>query len=324
VNNYSVIVTGGGGFLGSHLVEKLLNDGYYVIAIDNFCTGDRKNLEYLKQNPNHQSLKFIENDCTNDWPSMLGDTKNLKWVFHMASPASPPLYQKMPLETLRVNSTGLKEALMYASPRKARVIFASTSEVYGDAAEHPQPESYWGNVNSFGPRACYDEAKRFGEALLYSWNQVHGTSHGLVRIFNTYGPRMNPYDGRVVINFLKQLIEHKPLTVYGEGKQTRSFCYVSDLVDGILAYAKSTLSEPVNLGNPNEFSILELAKEVQGLDPEQSLPLKFSAIPVDDPKQRQPDITKAKKLLNWSPKVELQDGLKIMHKWLKTALKPQP
>lgn len=316
MKNFSVIVTGGGGFLGSHLVERLLGEGYSVIAIDNFCTGDRQNLSFLKSLPNAANLKFIEADCTEPLQTLVGDVANLKWIFHMASPASPPLYQKMPLETLRVNTTGLKECLIYATPRKARVIFASTSEIYGDAEVHPQPESYWGNVNSFGPRACYDEAKRFGEALLYSWNQVHGTRHGLIRIFNTYGPRMNPSDGRVVINFLKQLLEKKPLTIYGNGQQTRSFCYVSDLISGLVEYAKSDLAEPVNVGNPTEFTILELAELVQKLDPSQTPEITHHPMPVDDPKQRRPDITKAILQLKWSPKIALQDGLVKMHEWL--------
>ena len=316
-----MIVTGGGGFLGSHLVEKLLSLGHSVVAIDNFCTGDRNNLKYLKSLPGSaERLRFIEDDCTKPWPELLGDVKDLTWVFHLASPASPPLYQQMPLETLRVNTTGLKEALMYATPRGARVIFASTSEVYGDAAVHPQPEHYWGNVNSFGPRACYDEAKRFGEALVYSWNQVHGTRHGLVRIFNTYGPRMNPSDGRVVINFLKQLVEKAPITIYGDGKQTRSFCFVSDMIAGFLAYATSDLAEPVNLGNPKEFNMLELADVVKSLDASYSCNFEYRPMPVDDPKQRQPDIGKAKKLLGWAPKVELREGLAEMHRWLKSVL----
>lgn len=317
-----MIVTGGGGFLGSHLVEKLLLSGYKVIAIDNFCTGDRNNLTALsKIKESKHNLKFFENDCTEKWDTFLGDIQNLKWVFHFASPASPPLYQKMPLETLRVNTTGLKEALLYATPRNAKVIFASTSEIYGDAQVHPQPETYWGNVNSFGPRACYDEAKRFGEALIYSFNQVNHTRHGLVRIFNTYGPRMNPSDGRVVINFLKQLSEHKPLTIYGNGSQTRSFCYVTDLIEGILSYASSDLAEPVNLGNPREFTILELAKHVLSLDATHNGEIHFKPLPTDDPKQRQPDICKANKLLNWKPKVELNQGLHEMFAWYKSLIK---
>lgn len=311
-----MIVTGGGGFLGSHLVERLLGDGYRVYAIDNFCTGHRRNLAHLGRVPNAKNLKFIEQDCTDPWDSIFGDIDNLKWVFHMASPASPPLYQQMPLQTLRVNTTGLKEALMYASARNARVIFASTSEVYGDAQVHPQPETYWGNVNSFGPRACYDEAKRFGEALIYSFNEVNQTRHGLVRIFNTYGPRMNPNDGRVVINFLKQLSEDKPLSIYGDGTQTRSFCYVSDLIEGLIAYAKSGLAEPVNLGNPHEFSILELAKAVQAINPANAQGVIHHNLPIDDPKQRQPDINKAKTLLQWAPQVELATGLRQMYDWL--------
>lgn len=316
MKNFSVIVTGGGGFLGSHLVQKLLQAEYNVIAIDNFCTGDKQNINFLKQTEGAERLTIIEQDCTKPWGSFLGDIKNLKWIFHMASPASPPLYQKMPLQTMKVNSEGLLEALEYATPRGARVIFASTSEVYGDALVHPQPETYWGNVNSFGPRACYDEAKRFGEALVYSYNQEHATQHGLVRIFNTYGPRMNPDDGRVVINFLKQLIENKPLTIYGNGKQTRSFCYVTDLIEGLYSYAQSSLTEPVNLGNPNEFTMLDLAKIVQNLKPGSSN-LEFFDLPQDDPQQRKPNIQKAMSLLKWSPKVELQEGLGKMYEWLK-------
>jgi len=315
MQNISVIVTGAGGFIGSHLCLKLLDSKCSVIGIDNFCTGDRRNLKLLKSHPNSQNLRFIEDDCTKSWPDLIGEVDKLDLVIHLASPASPPLYQSMPLETLRVNSTGLKEALMFATDRKARVVFASTSEVYGDALVHPQPESYWGNVNSFGPRSCYDEAKRFGEALLYTWNQVHGTKHGLFRIFNTYGPQMNPEDGRVIVNFLEQARKSEPLTIYGDGSQTRSFCYVSDLVDGILKYAASDLAEPVNLGNPKEFSILELVETIKDIYGKE-LETKFLPLPTDDPMQRQPDISKAKESLNWSPKIELKEGLQKTMSWL--------
>jgi nucleoside-diphosphate-sugar epimerase len=243
--------------------------------------------------------------------------KKLSHVFHLASPASPPLYQEMAFETLWVNSLGLKRALDFADTLNARVVFASTSEVYGDPDRSPQAESYWGNVNSFGYRSCYDEAKRFGEALIFTHNWKKKTQHGLVRIFNTYGPRMNPHDGRVIINFLVQASRGEKLTVYGDGLQTRSFCYVTDLVSGLVRYAESRLTTPVNLGNDKEFTILELAKIVKDLYLPKQLEIEHQVLPSDDPKQRQPDLTLARRDLHpWAPQVPLREGLKSMREWL--------
>lgn len=310
----SAIVTGAAGFLGSHLSETLLAQGFSVVGVDNFCTGLRSNAELLKKNP---SFRFFEADVVQPW-SWLDQVSGLddcKYVFHFASPASPPHYQRLALETMRVNSVGLENALANADRLKARVIFASTSEVYGDPAVSPQPETYWGNVNSFGERSCYDEAKRFGEGLIFSWNRMRSTKHGLVRIFNTYGPRMNPADGRVVINFIVQALKNEPLTVYGDGSQTRSFCYVDDLVDGILRYAASDLTEPVNLGNDKEFTIVELAHVVQKVVADTLLEKR--PLPADDPKRRRPDLTKARaKLAPWQPRIPLEDGVRRMADWI--------
>lgn len=319
----AVLITGGGGFLGSHLAEYFIEQKLPVICVDNFYTGTRDNRTYLEKK-GKDLLTFIEADVSQPWTWARELSSELKskitHVFHFASPASPPLYQKLSIETMWANSIGLAEAMKFADEVGGRVIFASTSEVYGDPNVSPQPETYWGYVNSYGERSCYDEAKRFGEGLIFSHNKRHGTKHGLVRIFNTYGPRMNPQDGRVVINFLVQALKGEPLTVYGDGKQTRSFCYVSDLVDGIVRYAETDLTEPVNIGNDKEFTILELAQEVQSLAATQGkkLELKFFELPADDPKQRRPDITKAKKLLApWQPRVPLREGLTKMLEWLK-------
>lgn len=299
------LVTGAAGFLGYHLCEKLSQNGYSVLGVDDISTGLKSNAQDLAK----LGATFIEADVSSPWDWAEKFKENFDYVFHFASPASPPVYQQMPLKTLAVNSLGLFRALEFATARKARLIFASTSEVYGSPDFSPQPESYWGNVNSYGPRSCYDEAKRFGEALIYSYNQEKKTQHGLVRIFNTYGPRMNPHDGRVIINFLMQLKNKEALTLHGDGSQTRSFCYVDDLIDGIYAYAQTKLTQPVNLGNDKEFSILELAKIVQNMS---ASPLTITKVarPVDDPPQRKPDLTQAKKLLNWSPKTPLEEGLK--------------
>lgn len=311
----SVIVTGAAGFLGSHLCEHYLNAGFQVLGIDNFSTGLKSNVTYL--NTLNKDFKFFEFDACKDWSLLKVQVKELKYVFHFASPASPPLYQKLSLETLWVNSVGLEQALKFADLFKARVIFASTSEVYGDPAVSPQPESYWGNVNSFGERSCYDEAKRFGEALIFSHNKRHNTKHGLIRFFNSYGPRMNPNDGRVVINFIKQALANEPLTIYGDGSQTRSFCYVDDTLDGITQYAATDLTEPVNIGNDKEFTIKELAQVVQKIT-QTSSPIKFNPLPSDDPRQRRPDLTRAKDLLgSWQPQISLESGLKKMVQWLK-------
>lgn len=318
----SVLITGAGGFLGSHLSEFYLNQGYQVVAIDNFSTGLPSNRTYLEQIGGSR-LRFIQYDvCQNllEAPNLPTDwLSTLKFVFHFASPASPPHYQRLGLETLWVNSQGLAQCLHLADQHKARVIFASTSEVYGDPSFSPQPESYWGNVNSFGERSCYDEAKRFGEALIFTHNKKFKTNHGLVRIFNTYGPRMNPNDGRVVINFIVQALKNETITIYGDGKQTRSFCYVDDLVQAISLYANSKIAEPVNIGNNREFTMLELAQiVVQKLNSKSAL--SFMPLPADDPKQRKPDLTKAGSLLNYKPSIALEDGIVKMADWLRTTI----
>lgn len=320
-----MIVTGAAGFLGSHLCERFLKQGYNVVGLDNFSTGSHSNPEFLKIIGGDQ-FAFFDFDCCQDWKTWMSQVpakflSNVESVFHFASPASPPLYQALALETMWINSTGLFLALEAATSLNAKCVFASTSEVYGDPNISPQPESYWGNVNSFGVRSCYDESKRFGEALIFSYNDKKKTNHGMVRIFNTYGPRMNPRDGRVIINFLVQALEGKPLTVYGDGNQSRSFCYVDDLVNAITAYAKTNLTSPVNIGNQNEFTILELAKIVQEMFPEKNLSIQHEPLPGDDPKQRCPDTTLARKYLNgWEPKIQLRDGLKEMVSWLKTVV----
>lgn len=313
----SVLVTGAAGFLGSHLCENYLRLGYEVYGLDNFYTGLRSNIEELKSR--YPEFQFIEKDVSTEWTS-LPEISNLQYVFHFASPASPPHYQKLALETLWVNTIGLNNAIQFADKHKARIVFASTSEVYGDPEFSPQPESYWGYVNSFGERSCYDEAKRFGEALIFSHNKMKGTRHGLVRIFNTYGPRMNPNDGRVVINFILQALQNKDLTVYGDGKQTRSFCYVDDLIKGISQYAESGITFPVNLGNDTEFTMLELAEVVLKAIPSNSK-LSFKNLPSDDPKKRRPDLTLAKKHLGgWNPEVPLKKGVELMAEWLKLQI----
>lgn len=323
-SNYS-IVTGASGFLGHHLVRTLLRESpeTFVIGLDNFSTGRPENITDLKAEFSESQFAFFETDVSSKWDHLLEASnlphlrnRKLQYVFHFASPASPPLYQKLALETLWVNSLGLNHCLQYADSRGGRVIFASTSEIYGDPLVHPQPETYWGNVNTLGPRACYDEAKRFGEALLSTHNRVKKTHHGLVRIFNTYGPGMNPEDGRVIINFLTQALRGEDLTVYGSGLQTRSFCYVSDLIDGILKYAESSITEPVNLGNPTEFTILDLAQAVSKIFAK-DINFEMQSEALDDPKKRKPDISKARKLLSWEPRVPLQEGLARTLAWLK-------
>ena len=321
MKNHTVLITGGSGFIGSHLAEYYLTQNHSVIIVDNFCTGLRSNADYLKGISSSEKLTIVEADVSKPWGWVQNlsseSLQNINYVFHLASPASPPLYQEMAFDTLWVNSVGLNNALEFADSVQARLIYSSTSEVYGDPDCSPQPETYWGNVNSFGIRSCYDESKRFGEALLFTHNWKKKTKHGLVRIFNTYGTRMNPHDGRVIINFLVQAEKGQSLTVYGDGEQTRSFCYVSDLVAGLTRYAESEIVEPVNLGNDREFSILELAKEVQALYPEKKLNIEFQALPADDPKQRKPDLTRARQLLSpWAPSVSLADGLKLMREGL--------
>lgn len=318
-----ILITGGGGFLGSHLAELFLSKKRKVICVDNFSTGLRTNKDFLMALPSaDRLLRFIEADVCLPWQTWAENLDEISHVFHFASPASPPHYQRLSLETMWVNTLGLNEALQFADSRQARVVFSSTSEIYGDPELSPQPESYWGNVNTIGPRSCYDEAKRFGETLVYTHNQKFKTKHGMVRIFNTYGPRMNPNDGRVIINFLVQALRGEDLSIYGSGKQSRSFCYVDDLISGIVKYGETNLTEPVNLGNEKEFSILELAETIQKIMHEKKsgqkkLELKYFDLPKDDPKQRCPDLTKAKKLLApWVPETPLKQGLLKMMDWL--------
>lgn len=325
-----VLVTGSAGFIGSYLCEHFIRHKIPVVGLDNYSTGSHANTNYLKRLPGaEQYFHFLEADVTQSWdtwehllPTHI--TAHLSHTFHFASPASPPLYQKLALETLWANSVGLNYALQFSDRHSARLIYASTSEVYGDPEVSPQPESYWGHVNSFGLRSCYDESKRFGEALVYTHNLKKKTKHGLVRIFNTYGPRMNPADGRVIINFLMQAMNGEPLTVYGGGKQTRSFCYISDLLAAILAYAASDIVEPVNIGNDNEFSILELVKHIQEIFPDKKLSIQNEPMPSDDPRQRRPDLSKAKKsFAPWAPKITLKEGLIEMKDWLISDQKTQ-
>ena len=316
-----VLITGGGGFLGSHLAQEYLGKKIPVICVDNFSTGLKSNRAHLEKLPEAKNLlTFIEKDVSKPWDSWSSQVSKLpiSHIFHFASPASPPHYQRLSFETMAVNTTGLLEAMQFAEKFKARVIFASTSEIYGDPEVSPQPESYWGHVNTLGPRSCYDEAKRFGETLMYAYNQKFQTKHGLVRIFNTFGPRMNPNDGRVIINFLVQAIRGEKMSIYGSGKQTRSFCYVSDLIAGIDRYGRTDLTEPVNVGNEKEFTILELVETVQEIFSDKKLALEFFDLPKDDPRQRCPDLTRAKNLLQpWQPQVSLKEGLEKMVEWLK-------
>lgn len=312
----SAVVTGAAGFLGSHLCEKLIKEGYSVVGVDNYCTGLESNTKYLEKNYS-KNYTFVKADVVEEWT--WAKKLSPKYIFHFASPASPPLYQKMSLETIRVNTIGLERCLQNAEKSGGRVIFASTSEIYGDPDIVPQPESYWGNVNSFGVRSCYDESKRLGEAIVFEYNLKKGNKHGLVRIFNTYGPRMNPDDGRVVINFLVQGMSGQKITMHGNGKQTRSFCYVDDLINGIWAYAQKDIYEPVNLGSEFQFTILELAEKVQKLFPEKKFEIEFQNRPKDDPQNRRPDLTKARKLLApWNSNTPLEVGLKHMLEWLRS------
>jgi dTDP-glucose 4,6-dehydratase len=296
-----LLVTGAAGFLGSHLTDRLLAEGHEVIGMDNFLTGAEKNLAHLSSN---RKFRLVRQDVSLpfDVPG------SLDGVLHLASPASPPDYQRWPIETLMVGSYGTHRCLALAHAKRARFFLASTSEVYGDPVVHPQPESYWGNVNSVGPRAMYDESKRFAEAITSSYHRSYGTDTRIVRIFNTYGPRMRPEDGRVVSNFVVQALQGKPITIYGDGSQTRSFCYVSDLVDGIYRLFLSEHHEPTNLGNPGEFSVSQLAETVKAMTGSRA-PIVYHPLPVDDPKLRKPDITQARTILGWEPKVSLRKGL---------------
>ena len=295
------LITGAAGFVGSHLSERLLKDGFEVIGVDNFITGQPRNLEPLKAYP---GFSFLQADVIQPL-KIEGD---LDWVMHFASPASPPKYLKKPLETMLVNSEGSRHLLELCRAKKAAFFLASTSEVYGDPLVHPQPETYWGHVNPIGPRSIYDEAKRYAETLTMAYHQTHGVSTRIIRIFNTYGPRMDALDGRVITNFINQALEGKSLTVYGDGNQTRSFQFVTDLVEGIRRLMDVQHHMPVNLGNPEEYTMLELATLVQELSGTK-LALEFKSLPGDDPKQRKPDITLARALLKWEPSVSVRDGL---------------
>lgn len=297
----NILVTGGAGFLGSHLCTRLLAQGHHVIAVDNLYTGRLENIAHLH---NNNRFRFITHDISN--PIDI----TIDWIFNFACPASPPHYQKDPIFTTKTNVLGTLNMLELAKKYNARILQASTSEVYGDPLEHPQTEAYRGNVNTLGPRACYDEGKRVAETLMFDYKRMYDLDIKIVRIFNTYGPNMDPNDGRVVSNFIIQALNNEPLTMYGDGTQTRSFCYVDDLVDGILAlmHTDKGITGPVNLGNPTEFTLLELAQHIKELTGS-TLPLVFKPLPEDDPVRRKPDIALAKKLLGWEPKVQLKDGL---------------
>jgi dTDP-glucose 4,6-dehydratase len=295
------VVTGAAGFLASHLTDLLLARGHKVIGIDNFVTGSVDNISHLAGNPN---FKFIQQDVT----EFLFLDGPVDYVWHFASPASPIDYLELPIQTLKVGSLGTHKALGLAVNKKARFLIASTSEIYGDPLVHPQPEEYWGNVNTIGPRGCYDESKRFGEALTMAYHREHKVETRIVRIFNTYGPRMRINDGRVVPAFVSQALKNKPVTVFGKGLQTRSFCYVSDLIEGIYRLMMSDYDLPVNIGNPIEMTMLEFAEEIIRVTGSKSK-IVFKPLPQDDPKQRKPDITKAKKILKWEPQVRLAEGL---------------
>jgi dTDP-glucose 4,6-dehydratase len=297
----TAVVTGGAGFLGSHLCDSLARDGYRVICVDNLETGSLQNVEHLRGD----EFVFLNHDITNH----IAIDEPVDAIYHLASPASPIDYLRLPLQTLKVGSLGTHNALGLAKWKRARFLLASTSEVYGDPLIHPQPETYWGNVNPIGPRGVYDEAKRYAEALTMAYHRQQGVDTCIVRIFNTYGPRMRPHDGRAIPTFIRQALANEPLTVFGDGSQTRSFCYVDDLINGLKALAQSGEHLPVNIGNPAEYTLLELAQKVVEATGATS-EIVFEALPVDDPKVRQPDITRARQLLGWEPQVSLEDGLR--------------
>ena len=306
------VVTGGAGFLGSHLVDRLLSEGHRVIAIDNLVTGNPANIGHLAGN---SDFHFIKHNVSSF--IFLPESK-IDYVFHFASPASPIDYLELPIPTLKVGALGTHNTLGLAKDKKARFILASTSECYGDPLVHPQKEDYWGNVNPIGPRGVYDEAKRFAEAMTMAYHRYHKVDTRIVRIFNTYGPRMRLRDGRVVPAFIGQALAGRPLTVFGDGSQTRSFCYVSDLIDGIFRLAMSDFHEPVNIGNPREMTIKQFAEEILRITGAKSK-IEYKPLPEDDPKVRQPDITRAKKILDWEPKVEFEEGIKKTIEYFRNA-----
>lgn len=307
------LIAGGAGFIGTNLTLKLLELGHRVTVIDNFITGKKENLASVK---NHPSFSLLEHDIIKPLPKIKGD---IDVIFNLASPASPPAYQKYSLETMKVNSLGTENLLELAKQKNSRFVQASTSEVYGDPLVHPQKEDYWGHTNSYGPRSMYDEGKRYAEALIWSYRQRYNVNTGIIRIFNTYGPFMDPQDGRVVTNFLTQALKNKPLTMYGDGKQTRSFCYIDDQVAAWLKMANVDLEGPVNIGNPQEITMAELVNII-GKILNKKLEITQESLPVDDPNKRCPNIALSKKELNWEPKVDLQTGLKNTIGWIKKQI----
>jgi dTDP-glucose 4,6-dehydratase len=306
------VVSGGAGFIGSHLCEALLNRGMRVLTLDNFITGSPANLKHLEGNPDFE----FRRQNVNEHIDIDGD---VRYVLHFASPASPPQYDANPIHTLKVGTIGTMNMLGLAMAKNATFLLASTSEVYGDPLVHPQPETYWGNVNPIGPRGCYDEAKRCAEAFAMAYHRAHGVDTRIIRIFNTHGPRMQVSDGRAVPNFMAQALRGEPLTVYGDGKQTRSLCYVSDLIRGVLAVLEKGDELPTNLGNPHEVTMIELAETIIWISGSKSR-IEHRDLPVDDPKQRRPDITRARTLLGWEPHVDLEDGLKRTLEYFRTVV----
>ena len=301
IKDVVAVVTGGAGFLGSHLCDYLLAQGQRVICLDNLLTGNLANIEHLAGN---DRFKFIKQDVT-EYLYLPGP---VDFVFHFASPASPIDYLELPIQTLKVGALGTHKALGLAKAKKAGFLLASTSETYGDPLVHPQPETYWGNVNTIGPRGVYDEANRFAEAMTMAYHRFHGVNTHIVRIFNTYGPRMRPRDGRVVPAFISEALKNEPITVFGDGSQTRSFCYVADLIEGVFKLAMSAYHEPVNIGNPQEMTVKTFAEKIRALCGS-TAPICYKPLPVDDPKVRQPNITLARQLLGWEPKISLDEGL---------------
>lgn len=308
-----VLITGGAGFIGSHLCDLLIEKGYAVICMDNLITGDMANISHLIDTPH---FKFIHHDVT----KYIALDEAVDYVLHFASPASPVDYLNYPIQTLKVGSLGTHNALGVAKAKGALFMLASTSEVYGDPECHPQPESYWGHVNSVGPRGVYDEAKRFAEAITMAYHKVHKMKVRIARIFNTYGPRIRQHDGRAIPNFIDQSLKGEPLTIYGDGSQTRSFCFISDLIEGLYRLMLSDINEPVNIGNPKEMTIKELADKIINFTHSEGN-ITLQPLPIDDPKVRCPDITKAEKLLDWQPKVDLEEGLRKTIEWFKSQMK---
>ncbi len=314
-NNKRVVITGGAGFIGANFCQRLINEGYYVICVDNFMTSSLNNVKDLIKD---RRFELVEHNVSRH----ITIRGKVNYVLHCASLASPADYLNYPIQTLKVGSLGTHNALGLAKDKKAVFLLFSTSEVYGDPMVHPQKENYWGNVNPVGVRGCYDESKRFAEAITMAYHRMHRIDTKIVRIFNTYGPKMRANDGRVVSNFINQAINNKPLTIYGVGNQTRSFCYIDDLIEGLFRLMRSPINDPVNLGNPGEFTIMQLAKLVLKLTNSKSS-ISFKILPQDDPRQRRPDISRAKKLLKWNPEIKLEDGLSRTILWFQKINKKQ-